>query len=132
VFAEVTYHAAYEPMRCVRTKRHKYIHRFDGRTTPVMPNCDEGETRDFWLAHGWNKRPVDQEQLYDLIFDPMEQRNLADDAQSEPVLRDMRKRLQDFMVRTADPLLNGPVPAPPGAQINDPDDMSPHDPVSVV
>ena len=31
VFAEVTFHAAYEPMRCVRTERYAYIRRFDGR-----------------------------------------------------------------------------------------------------
>ncbi len=132
VFAEVTYHAAYEPMRCVRTKRHKYIRRFDGRKTPVMPNCDEGETRSLWLAHGWKERPVDREQLYDLMFDPMERCNLAGDTRYEAVLRDMRERLDAFMVRTADPLLSGPVPAPPGAKLNNPDDMSPNDPVFVV
>ena len=29
VFAEVTYHAAYEPQRAVRTARYKYVRRFD-------------------------------------------------------------------------------------------------------
>jgi hypothetical protein len=29
VFAEVTYHAAYEPMRCIRTMRHKLIVHYD-------------------------------------------------------------------------------------------------------
>jgi len=132
LFAEVTYHAAYEPMRCVRTKRHKYIRRFGGRETPVMPNCDEGETRDLWLANGWNERRVEQEQLFDLLFDPMECDNLAGDVRFEPVLEDMRRRLDDFMVRTSDPLLKGPVPPPSGAQLNDPDHMSPNDPVFVV
>lgn len=132
VFAEVTYHAAYEPMRCVRTKRHKYIRRFDDRGTTVMPNCDEGESRNLWLEHGWNERPVDQEQLYDLLFDPMERHNLVGDKRSEPILQEMRERLRGFMVRTADPLLRGPVPAPAGARLNSPDDMSPNDPVFVV
>ena len=31
LFAEVSYHAAYEPKRAVRTERYKYIRRFDGR-----------------------------------------------------------------------------------------------------
>ena len=29
IFAEVTYHAAYEPQRAVRTARYKYMRRFD-------------------------------------------------------------------------------------------------------
>jgi len=132
VFAEVTYHAAYEPMRCIRTKRHKYIRRFDDRATPVLPNCDEGETRDLWLANGWKDRPVEQEQLFDLLFDPMERDNLAGDAKSQPILTDMRRQLQAFMVRTTDQLLRGPVSASSGARLNDPDDVSPNDPVFVV
>ena len=33
VFAEVTYHAAYEPQRAVRTARYKYMRRFDDRAS---------------------------------------------------------------------------------------------------
>ena len=47
VFAEVTYHAAYEPQRAVRTTRYKYMRRFDdehpGR---VLANVDDGLTKD--------------------------------------------------------------------------------------
>ena len=53
-FAEVTYHAAYEPMRSVRTKRYNYIRRFDGRTSPVlpmMPGMGERRTHDY-VRHG--------------------------------------------------------------------------------
>src|ERR1700733_13728486 len=78
LFSEVTYHAAYEPKRSVRTHRWKYIRRFDGRTTSVLPNCDDGARKSYWLSEGWKAEPlVESEELYDLVFDPMEHNNLA-------------------------------------------------------
>lgn len=128
VFAEVTYHAAYEPQRAVRTHRWKYIRRFGDRQTPVLPNCDDSPSKDVWLKHGWAGRRMDQEQLYDLVFDPGEARNLAGDSAYHNVLADMRSRLQRWMERTEDPLLLGHVPAPSGAEVNDPNGVSPQEP----
>jgi arylsulfatase A-like enzyme len=127
VFAEVNYHAAYEPQRCVRITRYKYIRRFDGRERVVLPNCDEGPSKDVWLAHGWGDRPQPQESLFDLIFDPLEAHNLATDPQMQEVLAEMRQRLLRWMQATDDPLLYGPVPVPPGARVNDPDGLSPNE-----
>jgi arylsulfatase A-like enzyme len=131
IFAEVTYHAAYEPQRAIRTPRWKYIRRFDDRRLPVLPNMDESPSKEVWLAHGWGERALAAEQLYDLMFDPNEADNRADDPAMRAVLNDMRGRLAAWMQRTHDPLLNGPVPLPPGALANDPDDRSPDDPLSV-
>ena len=128
VFAEVTYHAAYEPMRAVRTRRWKYIRRFGGRQRPVLPNCDDSPSKDVWLEHGWRERPVAPEQLHDLAFDPNESHNLAGDPATAAVLDEMRGRLDRWMRATDDPLLRGPVPAPPGARVNDPDGLSPSEP----
>jgi arylsulfatase A-like enzyme len=124
IFGEVTYHASYEPQRAVRTKRYKYIRRFGGKTTPVLPNCDDGLSKSLWLEYGWKQQPVAEESLYDLIFDPNEKRNLA----AGPVLTDMRARLDKWMRDTRDPLLDGPVKAPAGAVVNDPDGLSPREP----
>ena len=55
VFAEVTYHAAYEPKRAVRTGRWKYIRRYGDKHTPVLPNCDDGLSKNLWLEYGWGK-----------------------------------------------------------------------------
>ena len=41
IFAETTYHAAYQPHRAVRTERWKYIRRFDDYQHPVLANCDD-------------------------------------------------------------------------------------------
>ena len=124
IFAEVTYHAAYEPLRAVRSQRWKYIRRFDHHLGPVLPNCDDSPSKDVLLAHGWKERPRPLEQLYDLIFDPNEASNMANDLSVAVVLEELRTRLETWMRSTNDPLLHGPVPAPPGAELNDPDQMS--------
>ena len=132
IFAEVTYHAAYEPQRTARTQRWKYIRRFKERQGPVLPNCDDSPSKDVWLQHGWRDRPPAKEQLYDLIFDPNETHNLAQDPSMAEVLDEMRRRLDRWMQATDDPLLHGPVPAPPGARVNDPDGLSPTERTKVI
>jgi N-sulfoglucosamine sulfohydrolase len=132
IFAEVTYHAAYEPQRAVRTSRWKYIRRFQVRPGPVLPNCDDSLSKDVWLWHGWQDRPPAVEQLYDLIFDPNETHNLAEMPSMANILNQMRDRLARWMHATHDPLLGGPVPPPPGARVNDPDGLSPAEPTRVV
>src|SRR5450432_3878814 len=124
IFAEVTYHAAYEPQRAVRTRRWKYIRRFDHHLGPVLPNCDYSPSKDVLMDYGWRERSRPLEQLYDLIFDPNEAHNIANDLSVAVVLEEMRVRLDDWMIRTNDPLLHGPVPAPYGVELNDPDQMS--------
>ena len=44
------------------------------------------------------------------------------------VAQEMRDRLHRWMVSTGDPLLRGPVAAPPGAVANDPNGISPKEP----
>jgi arylsulfatase A-like enzyme len=129
VFAEMTYHAAYEPQRAVRTQRWKYIRRFDHHRGPVLPNCDDSPSKETLLHYGWKERPIAPEQLYDLIFDPNEVDNLVDDPALYSVLEELRDRLDSWMHRTDDPLLAGPVPAPPGVELNDQDQASASDPV---
>ncbi|NLE45228.1 MAG: sulfatase [Chloroflexi bacterium] len=128
IFAEVTYHAAYEPQRAVRTQRWKYIRRFGKRGTPVLPNTDDSPGKEVWVEHGWRERPVASEQLYDLVFDPTESDNLTGVEECNGILHDMRARLDQWMVATNDPLLQGDVPAPPGTRVNDAAGVSPEEP----
>jgi arylsulfatase A-like enzyme len=120
IFAEVTFHAAYEPQRAVRTDRWKYIRRFDDYRYPVLANCDDSESKELLIKAGWGKRPVAREQLYDLLLDPAEGANLALDPEREEQLDEMRARLERWMRETDDPLLAGPVAPLPGAQVNEP------------
>jgi N-sulfoglucosamine sulfohydrolase len=129
VFAEVNYHASYEPKRAVRTQRYKYIRRYGDRDIPVLPNCDDSPSKSLWLEYGWKDKPQPREQLYDLVFDPNENHNLVSDPQSSTALNEMRTRLDAWMKRTDDPLLKGPVPAPKGAKVNPVTQTSPKEPV---
>lgn len=125
IYAEVTYHVAYEPQRAIRTTRWKYIRRFTDRALPLLSNTDASPSKTFWLEHGWRERPIDHEHLYDLIFDPNEVNNLASESDMADVLGELRSALQRWMQDTNDPLLNGPVPAPAGALVGDPDSIDP-------
>jgi arylsulfatase A-like enzyme len=127
VFAEVTFHAAYEPQRAVRTKRWKYIRRFEGAEQPVPSNMDDGPSKDLYLAAGHLQRRRPRESLFDLHLDPCEGENLVSNPAMASVLSDLRARLDHWMRETDDPLLNGPVPPPPGAVVNRPEDVSPKD-----
>ena len=118
IFSEVTYHAAHEPKRAVRTPRYKYIRRYDKEDTPPMANIDSSESKDVMLAFGLRERQVEKVQLYDLIWDPHEMHNLASDPDYRETLSDMSARLDAWMVRTYDPLLQGDVPAPEDSFIN--------------
>jgi arylsulfatase A-like enzyme len=129
--SEVNYHASYEPQRCVRTRRFKYIRRFGDRARGlVRPNCDDSPSKSLWLDNGWYGRTQDTEQLYDLVLDPNEAHNLVADQDRAEVLADMRARLQRWMHETRDPLLDGRVvSAPAGARVNPADGLSPHEPL---
>lgn len=131
IFVETTWHAAYEPVRAIRTRRWKYVRRFAHRPRPVAPNVDDSAAKDLWVRAGWRDRTLDPEQLYDMILDPAESDNLVSRPELGAVLATLRARLEAWMADTDDPLRHGPVPAPPGAEFNDPDQLSPEEPTTV-
>ena len=125
VFSEVTYHAAYEPMRSIRTDRYRYVRRFDTAWThPVLPNIDDGPSKDVLMRRGLRDLCVESEMLYDLAFDPAERRNLVANHEYASVRDDLSKRLDAWMHRTNDPLLAGPAAPPAGAPITPQDALT--------
>jgi arylsulfatase A-like enzyme len=119
IFAEVTYHAAYEPLRCIRTARWKYIRYFDAYDLVVKPNIDDGHSKQYLLRHGLAEAQHDPaEMLFDLACDPAERVNLAGSPEHAAVRADLAGRLVRWMHDTADPLLRGYVPKPASARVN--------------
>lgn len=129
IFSEINYHAAYEPARCVRTDRYKLIRRYDRHNGYMPANIDDGAAKDLLLRAGLLERARPRELLFDLWLDPCERENLAWDGAYREIYRDLNGRLDAWMERTGDPLLDGgAVPCPPGAKVNRLDCISPRTP----
>ena len=65
-----------------------------------------------------------------LWLDPSEGNNRIDDPALAGVTENLRGRLHDWMVRTGDPLLDGPVPPAEGTVVNTVDQVSASDPTT--
>jgi arylsulfatase A-like enzyme len=110
VFAEMTWHDRYNPMRAVRTERYKYIRNFWHLPTVTLTNdvFASRAGREVREEYYVSNRPY--EELYDLEADPNERHNLAGDDDYEPVRVELENRLVAWLRQTDDPLLDGPIP----------------------
>ena len=102
IFAEMTYHVHYLPMRAIRTARWKYIRNYsdDAVGLDQCAHMEWAQRLSELPNQGWTRRRVPEE-LYDLENDPNEQNNLVGDPALEPALERMRKRLDRQMAETA-------------------------------
>jgi arylsulfatase A-like enzyme len=112
IFAEKTFHSYYDPMRCIRTHRHKYIRNFEAGFAVEVPG-------DIQVSPIFRADPSrysrDREsvvELYDLEADPLEQHNLAGTSGIKAIEDRLSAELWSWMRETDDPLLKGPVPSP--------------------
>jgi choline-sulfatase len=69
----------YGPVRMIRTAEWKYVHRY----------------------------PYGPHELYDLVRDPGERTNCVDEGTCQPVVEDLRGRLDDWFARYVDPVVDG-------------------------
>lgn len=112
IFSEVTCHAAYEPMRAIRTQDWLYIRRLDGGGFRVLPNVDDGDAKTLFVQAGWSDYALPEHALYNVRLDPLEKNNLFDDPRVSSIALDLESRLTHWMKETNDPLLE-PNWAPP-------------------
>lgn len=115
VFAEKNYHSTYDPIRSVRDDRWLLIRNFEpGRPVEIPKDVSRGGAWKEMASDPWPPRPGLE--LYDAEADPQQMRNLAEDADLEPVRERLLGALHAWMVSTDDPLLKGPIKLPePGA-----------------
>jgi arylsulfatase A-like enzyme len=111
IFAEKTFHTAYEPMRGVRSKTHKLIVNFEVDTKVSVPDdIRQGLIYPLMIDDLIGQRDIIE--LYDLTNDPGEVCNLARDPELAGVEADLKHELLTWMRETDDPLLSGPVASP--------------------
>lgn len=104
-----------EHMRCVRTDRYKYIRNFLPNRPHMQPNRYKDHKsiivalRNAHEAGTLNEiqslifAPTrSEEELYDLENDPFEIRNLANDPKHRKMLKNLRKRLDNWIEHTGD------------------------------
>lgn len=126
IFAEINFHTSYEPVRCVRTKRYKYIRFFDEAYNKLnYSNIDDSPLKDFLSKHQLREVTKDMEALYDLYYDPVEQKNLIQVKRYQEIAQRMRDELKSLMEETQDPLLKGPIKINSEWKVNKRDCFSP-------
>lgn len=107
VFSEVTFHATYQPMRSVRSKKYKLIRFYDGGNEARPANIDAGEAKDLYLDTKYFYKSKPCELFFDLYADPAERVNLAGDPLYEEEYNRHVKALEDWQERTCDPVVCG-------------------------
>ncbi len=110
IYAQMSWHAGeYDPMRCIRTKRYKYIKNFMPGWPSQMGGCYVQRYGEETINQYFSTERREEE-LYDLCLDPLEQNNLAYRSDCKEVKENLRSLLWDFMKKVDDPLLKGHIP----------------------
>lgn len=115
IHAEKSWHDDYDPMRCVRTERWKYIRNLvPGPKLTLAADMTPYRCLTARAMNNGYLAPRADEELYDLHEDPHELRNRIEDESLATTVRDLRGILDDWMESTGDPFVeHGYVPAPP-------------------
>lgn len=120
VFATVNFHTSYEPIRAVRSERYKYVKYFDSYDRANLSNIDTSITKDWYIDHGLKERQKEMEGFYDLYYDVDEKNNLINSKQHQEIIKTHKQKLQEFMEKTNDPLLQGKIKIKDSWKVNKP------------
>ena len=96
--------------------------------TPCWSTPTTAPARTLWLRPAGPSRPWRRSSSTTSCSTRTRRENLIDRDEHAPVRADLRARSSRWMAETDDPLLDGPVPPPPGAEYNEPDQVSPGEP----
>jgi N-sulfoglucosamine sulfohydrolase len=110
IFAEVSFHTSYEPIRAIRTKRYKYIRYYDAAYLKInQSNIDESLSKDYFLTNDLDNQVKYEEALYDLYYDMGERNNLINDERYKDIKIELVEKLEKHLKETNDPILDGEI-----------------------
>jgi len=112
IFAEKTFHSYYDPMRCVRNARYKYIRNFESAFAVEVPADIQAGPIFRADPPRYSRDRPSMVELYDLEADPLEMQNLDGRPDVAAIEKELRDRLWQWMRDTRDPLLDGPIASP--------------------
>lgn len=119
IFAEVTFHTSYEPIRCIRTKRYKYIRYYDKEYLNInRSNIDSSLSKDFYMKNDLSSQVKYEEALFDLYYDIGERNNLIDDPRYENIRIHLTDKLEKHLNYTNDMILKGEIPVKKEWKVN--------------
>ena len=99
IFSEINFHTSYEPVRCIRTNRYKYIKYYDNNWNKInLSNIDESDPKTFLMKNGLKEQIKYREGLFDLYYDPSERNNLVEDEKYQSILEELREKLYQEQV----------------------------------
>ena len=107
IFAQMTFHDYYDPLRSIRTENYKLIVSFEATRSWMDPTQQwhhRSAIHPSLEKPGMRHPPI---RLFDLKKDPNEFNNLADDAAYGPVRKKLSEQLLNWMQQTKDPVLQG-------------------------
>lgn len=127
IFTERNYHGSpkpgkyqlhYDPARSVRTERFHYVRNFAEKPNHIWYASEITGVRDIPLDRIAHINPLfppfdherPREELFDLVNDPNEKKNLADDPAYADDKAALVSLMNQWMEETKDPLLDGPIP----------------------
>jgi N-sulfoglucosamine sulfohydrolase len=117
IYASQSFHEVtmYYPMRAMRTRQHKLIVNLAFPLPfPIAEDLEDSETWKGILSHvdpSLGDRSLSQYiqrprvELFDVIQDPLEAKNLASQAEHAVTVRELEERLRDWQDKTSDPWL---------------------------
>jgi N-sulfoglucosamine sulfohydrolase len=112
IFTELTYHDYYDPRRAVRTPTHKLIVNFSTANAFMDPSQSWRPSSDTVVPRNHAQAYHPHVELYDLSKDPWEQNDVAGRAEYAAIRESLLKRLQQHLIETKDPILQGAVTSP--------------------
>ncbi|HEX4213254.1 MAG TPA: sulfatase [Candidatus Dormibacteraeota bacterium] len=109
IFAEVTWHDAYQPVRGIRTEGMAYIRHLRPGPTTYLPIDIHESPAGQEVRETFYQPRSGPEELYDLAQDPLQERNLIGDEAYRERHRTLARRLEEWRLATRDPMLEGDV-----------------------